>query len=944
MLLLLLLVMLPTLKGQSSQGGMETVLVLQASGAPSPESYARLNISFPRLESFTICYRIKLNRFREESTLLSYALSDDRDNELRIDHRETGYKITLQGHWANSNLITPLRLWAHFCFSYHLSSSAWAIYLDGKQRGRGTFADPTQPLEGNGVFIIGQEQDSLGGGFQRDQSFSGELTHLNVWGSVLNEAAVNQIWSCKDVTHGDALAWTSVQESWLTEGEASWSMQSREEVCSTKTRVITVFPDRFSLRQAHHLCHVVGGNILVPIDGKENSMLFETTKDKADKCSGGLGASYLWLGATDKHEEGEWVFMSTLQPLSWQGPWRGDGPNGGTQENCMVMLYGAFPGRWSDIACLDSYSFCVPCVSPHPVTIYLKGAVVCPYSPFNLHYYLGPYRDGKPTLQGFYHSDIYYQNGTWYLQSLKSEAIAWWQPAKDGQYPFGTHVWTLGTEVCDISPSESVNLTISVCGHGDFTCSDGSCIDLRKRCDLRIDCLDQSDEAECSLVAVPPGYRSIIPPSHIVHSEPLPIEFLLKIISFPTIATQEQIFKATLHLSLRWRDNRLDYHNLKEDRTLNLLSHDAVARIWKPRVFFTNAQGNMFTNLDQGSRVECVRGGDSYPGPATLHEEVNVFRGNETSLEMSQLYSATYSCDFYLAMFPFDTQICNLNFTLVSAAASYMVLKPTLAEYVGPKFLIEYEIGEATVEVSEGHEFSNLDVSVKFSRRYTFYLLTLYIPTILLILIAYATFFFNPNDFNSRVVVAVTSLLVLTSLLTQTSNSLPKTSYFKLIDVWLFFSIVIIFLVILLQTLVDFSREKPFSTSTPSTWFRSLMKRLCLRTEKRGPQALTYVRSFSIANKRQEGKNDTTREYMSDDRRARMRTFKEEWEKDRKDKLMHMMDDKDRGGHFYSGGRKNTEEEVNMSLMVKSRVLIPILYLIFNAVYWTVSLREIFSR
>ncbi|KAK8393089.1 hypothetical protein O3P69_013253 [Scylla paramamosain] len=503
---------------------METVLVLQASGAPSPASYARLNTSFPRLESFTLCYRIKLNRFREESTLFSYALSDDRDNELRIDHRETGYKITLQGQWANSELITPLRLWAHFCFSYHLSTAAWAIHLDGKQRGRGTFAETTQPLEGNGVFIIGQEQDSLGGGFQRDQSFSGELTHLNVWRSVLDEATVNQIWSCKEVIQGDALAWTSVQESWLTEGEASWSMQSKEEVCSTQTRVVTVFPDRFSLRQAQHLCHVVGGEILVPLDEEENSVLFETTKNDADKCSGGLGASYLWLGCH---------------------------------------------GR-------------------------ARGSA-------------GPYRDGKPTLQGFYHSDIYYQNGTWYLQSLKSEAIAWWQPVKEGQYPFGTNMWTLGSEVCDISPSKTVNLTISVCGSGDFTCSDGSCIDLRKRCDLRIDCLDQSDEAECSLVAIPPGYRSIIPPSHTVHSEPLPIEFLLKIISFPTIATQEQIFKATLHLSLRWRDNRLDYHNLKEDRTLNLLSYDAVERIWMPRVFFTNAQGNMFTNLDQGSRVECVR-------------------------------------------------------------------------------------------------------------------------------------------------------------------------------------------------------------------------------------------------------------------------------------------------------------------------------------------------
>lgn len=199
--------------------------------------------------------------------------------------------------------------------------------------------------------------------------------------------------------------------------------------------------------------------------------------------------------------------------------------------------------------------------------------------------------------------------------------MAWWQPAKNGQYPFGTRTWTLGSEVCGMSPGRTVNLTLSVCGLGQFTCTDGSCIDLTKRCDLRIDCSDQSDEARCSLVAVPPGYSPIIPPPHITNSQSLPIEFLLKIISFPNIATQDQIFTTTLELTLRWRDKRLDYYNLKEDRTLNLLSREAVRSIWTPRVFFTNAHGNMFTNLDQGSRVECVRGGKSYPGPPTLPEE-----------------------------------------------------------------------------------------------------------------------------------------------------------------------------------------------------------------------------------------------------------------------------------------------------------------------------------
>nr|XP_027236294.1 glutamate-gated chloride channel alpha-like [Penaeus vannamei] len=112
------------------------------------------------------------------------------------------------------------------------------------------------------------------------------------------------------------------------------------------------------------------------------------------------------------------------------------------------------------------------------------------------------------------------------------------------------------------------------------------------------------------------------------------------------------------------------------------------------------------------------------------------------------------------------------------------------------------------MEASQENEFATLRVDVRFYRRFVYYLLTLYIPSALLMIIAYASLFFNPLDFNSRIVVALTALLVLSSLFTQTSNSLPKTSYFKMVDVWFFFSIVIIFLVVLLQTVIDFSAGK----------------------------------------------------------------------------------------------------------------------------------------
>lgn len=36
-----------------------------------------------------------------------------------------------------------------------------------------------------------------------------------------------------------------------------------------------------------------------------------------------------------------------------------------------------------------------------------------------------------------------------------------------------------------------------VCGPAEFTCVDGTCIDIRRKCDRHADCQDFSDETDC---------------------------------------------------------------------------------------------------------------------------------------------------------------------------------------------------------------------------------------------------------------------------------------------------------------------------------------------------------------------------------------------------------------------------------------------------------------
>ena len=53
----------------------------------------------------------------------------------------------------------------------------------------------------------------------------------------------------------------------------------------------------------------------------------------------------------------------------------------------------------------------------------------------------------------------------------------------------------------------------------------------------------------------------------------------------------------------------------------------------------------------------------------------------------------------------------------------------------------------------------------------------------------------------------LTSMLVLTTMFINVSNSLPKTSYMKMVDAWLLFNLLYPFIVVLLHTYMDTLRR-----------------------------------------------------------------------------------------------------------------------------------------
>lgn len=62
------------------------------------------------------------------------------------------------------------------------------------------------------MFVIGQEQDALGGGFSSPESFIGQLTQLNVWSRELTLEDIESLRMSCEKKMGDVLAWTDLAD------------------------------------------------------------------------------------------------------------------------------------------------------------------------------------------------------------------------------------------------------------------------------------------------------------------------------------------------------------------------------------------------------------------------------------------------------------------------------------------------------------------------------------------------------------------------------------------------------------------------------------------------------------------------------------------------------------------------------------------------------------
>ena len=204
-----------------------------------------------------------------------------------------------------------------------------------------------------------------------------------------------------------------------------------------------------------------------------------------------------------------------------------------------------------------------------------------------------------------------------------------------------------------------------------------------------------------------------------------------------------QYLELKLKISLQWMDARVSFYNIKPDEDMNMLSLDEQLTLWTPTIVFWNTKEQLRTINDKSTFASVKREGKGSIIDKEVNEDIEVYSGSENGITISRVYSMQFFCEYQMAWYPFDQQVCHVEMVMDGVLDKYADLQPGSLLFSGPKELTQYFIKDTFIRKSQVQTKVAVVISITLGRRLLGTFLTVFFPTILLNVIGYSTNFFK---------------------------------------------------------------------------------------------------------------------------------------------------------------------------------------------------------
>ncbi|XP_058806516.1 glycine receptor subunit alpha-4 isoform X1 [Phymastichus coffea] len=267
------------------------------------------------------------------------------------------------------------------------------------------------------------------------------------------------------------------------------------------------------------------------------------------------------------------------------------------------------------------------------------------------------------------------------------------------------------------------------------------------------------------------------------------VYFHVTVMGLDSIDEGSMTYAADIFFAQTWKDNRL---RLPENMTseYRLLEVDWLKNMWRPDSFFKNAKSVTFQTM-------------------TIPNHYLWLYKDKTILYMVKL-TLKLSCAMNFLIYPHDTQECKLQMESLSHTTEEMIFQwdPDVPLVVDENIelpqlqLIKNYTADCTQVYSTGN-FTCLEVIFVLKRRLGYYLFHTYVPTCLIVIMSWVSFWIKPEAAPARVTLGVTSLLTLSTQHAKSQAALPPVSYLKAVDAFMSVCTIFVFMALMEYCLVN---------------------------------------------------------------------------------------------------------------------------------------------